>query len=311
MSITSPHRGNVGSELRLSHLLHLIALVTGLPACVTTTDSVVAPPSDGRETDDAVQQLDTTIAALCNGQPGFTFIARTAGGHPSLSQQVVSQNGYRSLVVTGDCRTYCTAEGKTFTSVLDEPSRRAFVTDFRLTELATHAGEATVKAGSCVDGSPTTISFGGHVITGRDCGEAPAESAWEKAVFDRYDAVLEDCAAGRTPWAGEGRYLLVESDRIGDAVFENAPSWPLADAASSVATTRTSAEAEAGALTSLTRLVSGEDAEKLRALRTSFEASGIGTRFGIDFIPIEEANGKRYELMFRDALPIENSDGFF
>lgn len=67
------------ASLRLSRLVRLIALVTGLGACVTSTESVVAPPSDGRETDDAVQQLNTTMSALCHGQPGITFIAEASG----------------------------------------------------------------------------------------------------------------------------------------------------------------------------------------------------------------------------------------
>ncbi|MBX3210862.1 MAG: hypothetical protein KF850_02380 [Labilithrix sp.] len=297
---------------RLSHLPRVVPVLAllafGLGACSTSTEPVGAPASDRREADDPVQQTSTAISALCNGQPGVTFIARTAGGQPSLSQQIVGQNGYSSLVVTGECRAYCTKDGKTFTSELDETRRRAFVTNFRLTELADHVGKEAVGSG-CFDGSPTSISFGGHAVTGRDCGEEPAESAWTKAVFDHYRAVVEDCAAGRTAWEGDGRYLLVASDDARDVVFADAPSWPLADAASSVATT--SAEANTSALPSLTRLVSGADAEKLRALRASFDASGIRARLGIDFIPVVDAEGKRYELMFRDALPIEGSDGSF
>lgn len=155
----------------------------------------------------------------------------------------------------------------------------------------------------------SAFSFAGHRVDGRSCGPDPSETAWQKSLFDHYAKAIRECAEGRTPWEGDGRYLLVADDQGRDQVFAGAPSWPLASDPLAVAVTRGAAEGASGELASLTHHVSGDDAKKLRALRTTFEGSGLGPRQGIDFIPIQQADGTRYQLMFRDALPFEDDKG--
>jgi len=135
-------------------------------------------------------------------------------------------------------------------------------------------------------------------------GSTVGETDWLYQNTRKWIQELQD-----KPWDGPVRYLLFRFccsslDPTDVLELRNARPWPLAEDPDSIAVVPSTVGGKIGT----SRLATGQDADKLRALRDALLSGAIGCDYCFA-IPIAGAGGKYYQLYVRDSIPLEDEHG--
>lgn len=261
---------------------------------------------DASSMGDAGNMMDAAQEpALCTGD-GIAFSATRIGGGPVESGvELHSRNGFLYVLLTGDCRLYCTEkDGVVHATSLTEQEALDFLSSFELSQFASRAG---TYYGSACDQPSDYYALGSlriDVEAGCNNG-AERMPPWLQSMQRAFGANVAPSCATYPEWAGDVRYVLIDTEAnfYPEHVFAHAVRWPLAIDPSRVAV-------RLGAYNPVRarRLAQEGDASTLRALRRRFLLGELAPQ-GVQFIPIEQADGHRYLLYVADAIPLEDEDG--
>jgi hypothetical protein len=239
---------------------------------------------------------------LCNGEPSVRLAFQTVGGGQTLpGSRVVIENGFRYLVVTGDCRYWVMKDDEldVHEGTLTPQEAAGVETALRLSEWSS-LNAMYARCGADVPSDLLRFDETRVAISGCIGGEAP------KWLVAGLEMSLEKLYAAGTSVEGPTRFLLITEASIWPALLEaRAALWPLADDPMTLARTYE----EASRYTPGTsQVASSADAGALRKLRRDFFASGGGQYSG-GFIPVLGPDGARYQLFARDSIPLEDAQG--
>jgi hypothetical protein len=313
-------------NLRARSLLATLLATAPLAACggptelhsgVSSTTELDSGVSSMTELDSGVSstELDSGVSSttgvvhLCDGSAGARLAARGGGGGPiEPGLQMLAENGWEYLIVTGTCETWVLSSlwQPLRHLTLSSEQERALVADLRVGRWSALAAR-TPPGGSCFDAGSITFRFDQVRYDSSACGLDPAD---ELALVDAaFDQKLQELAGAGAAADGDVRYLVVEDDGSAgmDIVFDNPATWPLGAAPAAVAVTR--AQLVVPPFGGRSLRASGDDARALRALRDDFLAGRIGNMMYGGFIPIVTADGMRFDLYVRDVSPFEGADG--
>lgn len=248
---------------------------------------------------------------LCDGSEGPRFQAQYGGSGQVLpGSQVLSENGHDFLVIDGQCHFWVQQEafGDVRTGTLGDAEAARLVGDLRLEEWQGIAGR---YQNSLCDGPWGLYRFDSYRVSVLPTCNGADSTKRVEWVRQAVRSAIESLHAAGTPAEGPVRYVLVsdpgEEFPPGSEAYRNAPLWPLETAAASLAISPMAAnEYSAGQ----SRLSSGMDATRLRAIAVSYRGGEIGrTYYG--FIPIKDGEGRSYRFFVRDAIPLENDQGLW
>ncbi|MEI9937471.1 MAG: hypothetical protein WDO69_09635 [Pseudomonadota bacterium] len=261
----------------------------------TTSSVSVELRSDaygGEPTSQAVGTLAVGRSAkLCDGSTALRFAANSGGGNLSGLPPFLSELGWSLLLIDGQCRYYAMAapDREIRTGTLSEADAQGFSQDLSL-----GAWQGLAESRGCSDASAQTFAFGPD-RTSVSCESTPLSQA--------SDAWLERLYEGGSPVGGPIRYWVIEpsNERWPESNPDDALPYPLSEAPAAI-----SGPFEPG-----TPLVATnpDDAAKLRALRTDYQATTPSPSAPQYSIPVvlstSEPSSAYYDLSLRDTLPFE------
>jgi hypothetical protein len=282
----------------------LWALILALPVIVACgTQS--SPAQDA-----SVEAAAVTPRTLCDGSDDLRlFVFMSGGGPTEPARQVLIENGFNFILVDGHCRFWVKPDESIFetvrTGVLDAETLAEFVADFRydrwpdLNRVGAY-GTSLPDGGSVIFVDPETSITCQTVCSGPSTPpdvEAMrlANNAWNARLWSIGEAVT-----------GDVRISVIESNRDPASLppLWTPPLWPLSTPIASVVVS----EADIPALRFGDGvLMTGADAEALRAMRRHFLDSGA-RRTGIGMLVHDDA-GQLYEVNVRDTTPFEDERG--
>ncbi len=238
---------------------------------------------------------------ICDGSTDIRLAYQLGGGGPAAPGEVMlSENGWRFLLVDGTCQAWVleNSNGPLVRTDLSSDDEAQLATALKL---STWKG-ITPPLGGCPDAPGTSFRFGEQRLSGSVCGSDPA-SGWAQLNVAA-DAQLAHLAASGTAWAGDVRYLVLQESSPNDP--RPPVDWPLATSLATVALGPDQAFSyrSGGSLRA-----TGDDASKLRAIRTT--AASASSTYGVtyEFTRVTDADGGTYQLYVRDALPFEQDNG--
>jgi hypothetical protein len=224
--------------------------------------------------------------------------------------QVLSENGYDFLVVNGQCHFW--VQTKAFGDV--RTGTLEFSQSAKLSEalkLDTWSGlEGTYQSSLC-DGPWMLYRFAAHRMSVQPYCNGPNTAERIAWLREQTRSEIERLHAQGTPVDGPVRYVLVIDEGMfpaGSDAYRNAPLWPLATPAASLAITVMEANHYSAGESHL--VPAGPDAQSLRSIAADFRAGSIGREYYL-FIPIRDAEGRYYQFFVRDSIPIENEQGLW
>ncbi|HEY6507614.1 MAG TPA: hypothetical protein VIY56_06350 [Vicinamibacterales bacterium] len=256
--------------------------------------------SDGSVVNDGSVTSDAGVT-LCNGDPSVRLAFQTVGGGTTLpGSQVTYENGFRYLVVTGDCRYWAMKDDDSDVREghLSSAQAEEIVNDWRLstwTSLDSHYGHGVP------DASVYVLSFEGtHITVSPSFSDAAEPGQW---LGVEGQATLKSAYDAGTAVAGPVRFVLVEGATWSSSV--QGLDWPLTVDPASLALTYAQASSY---VTGTSQVALASDAEALRQLRRDFLGAGRGGLTG-GYIPVLGPTGAQYQLFVRDSIPIEDEHG--
>jgi hypothetical protein len=287
---------NISARLERASRARII-LQAALLCSVTLTGCGGTTPADVSGGDAGVE--------ICDGRAAVRLYAASLGGGPVPSGvNMLSENGWHYLLVSGKCEAWVLKE-------LDAPLRhvslsreqaKALERDFRLGEWKSFSQ----AGGGCPDASGVRFRFDKDEVVGVPCGlkaDHPLVAMSSALVLQ-----IEQLYRGGTAVDGDVRYLLAieaADDPSTNNAYRNAPPWPLSFLPSTVAVPLTGlAIYQRGG----SRHAGNDEASLLRGLRSSWLEGVIGSRTS-QFIPVEQADGARFRLYLRDSSPWEDASG--
>lgn len=290
------------------------ALILSLAVAATTLGcgSGICPADSAG--DGGAQPAQEHEKRLCTpGDSSFesSFAYRLTGGGLVLpGSAVMSENGFRYLIIDKGCRFWLYDSGRTSESwgtahsgVLSVAQAEAYTASLRIAEWSRWAGTYYWLA---YDAPIQTYSFSGQEIVVKPDGGLPSSDqiAWLKEAMAQMFAEL---ASSASAWTGSVRWMLVLDDASApdQAEYRNAPAWPLQTEASNVAVTISAASAYAPGQSHIS---SADDAARLHDLRNQCLADAIGLS-GAAYLPIQQREGVRYQLFVRDSISLEDRNG--
>jgi hypothetical protein len=275
---------------------------TNLPAdgaSDVTTDAGSHVATDAG-TDLAPAATDTAQGhSICTGGDEIRLAIQVAGGGPaSPGQAMLAQNGWSFLLVDGSCIAWVLKDyaGRLVRAALSAADENELATTL---SLSTWDNISVPAGGGCFDAPGISFHFADRRLSGPSCG-VPANSAW-KQLNDAGNQEISRVAALGSPWDGDVRYLLLQEATAPDN--RGAVTWPLASSLSAIAVPSSQMftyRPEA------ILLATGEDAAKVRALRTIPRADATAY---YNFTRVTDAGGGTYQLFVRDVLPFEQPSG--
>ncbi len=251
---------------------------------------------------------------LCDGSEGIRFYAHASGGGPQVwGSEVMAENGLAYFIVEGNCRFFAFehSEGVAWTGTLNSAQETEVIDLFKLGEFSDLAG--VYKFSACDAGS-AVYAFGEHrVRVAPVCPGGPGINNESSVRFlrDGWSTMYERSRTIGTEYEGNVRYSVVLYDVFvpNDINHRNAPEWPIDTDIEKLAIVSSDLPEEYLYEKGTSHLATGKDAMALRRLRTAFYAGEIGFSDATNYIPIEQTNGKRYQLFLRDSIDLENEDG--
>jgi len=271
------------------------AVATGDAATDVTMDAT--PPVMDAGTDTARAATDTPKGhVICTGGDEIRLAIRIAGGgQADPGQDMLAQNGWSFLLVDGSCTAWVLEDyaGRLMRAVLTPADEDALATNL---SLSSWDRISVPVGGGCFDAPGITFRFGDRRLGGSACGPS-ANSAWYQ-LNEAGNKEISRVAALGSPWEGDVRYLLLE-----ETSTQGRPgvSWPLASSLKAIGVPSSHLYSY-GADAIL--FATGEDAAKLRALRTLPTSEGAPF-----FTRVSDGGGATYQLFVRDALPFEQPGG--
>jgi hypothetical protein len=240
--------------------------------------------------DGAGASPSSTAVQICDGSANVRLAVHTGGGgQTTVGRGMLSENGWRFLVVDGSCEAWIlSTPGDALRHVtLSREQEEALSRALRLSDWNTLVGQM----GGCSDAPSISYRFDQQRVSGGTCGLEPGSPLLE--LNTAFDAQVDQLYAVATPSSGDVRYLVIRND---DSLV-NEPRmpvlWPLAVPLESV-----SIEASQYMPRQSQRATS-DDAVKIRALLTTH---GVGrTAPTYDSVPVVGADGVPAALYARDA----------
>jgi len=262
---------------------------------------------------DAAVDSDAAVTPpriLCDGSDDLRFSAAIAGGGPiEAGRMVLADNGFSFILVDGHCRYWVMPGAYQFqevrTGVLDTTTLAEFVADFRydrwpeLNRVAPYGTPASDGSGLLLLDPETSIgcqTVCSGVNTPADVeAMGLANTDWNARLWAAGEAVV-----------GDVRISVIESDRDAATL---PPTWtpPLWTLTTPIASVAVSADAAHTLSFGDGVLITGTDADALRALGRDFLASGA-QRTGIPIL-VHDDGGQLYEVSVRDTTPFEDARG--
>lgn len=247
---------------------------------------------------DPIDEAATPV--ICDGSSDIRLAVTTGGGGPVPSgMAMLAENGYESLLVDGSCQTWISRYNRPVrTRVLSNEREQTLAAALRLGQWNRFGG---THMGGCADASGISLRFGAQSIRGSACGLPPSDPL--SILTTAFEQQIQDLAADATDLAGDVRYLVLREST--PAIGDNRPAvaWPLEVSVASVVFPDSLGPYVRGD----SQLATGEDASRLRSIRTTVTGAGSGPAY--DFTPVAGAGGVVYDLYLRDALPQEDADG--
>lgn len=241
---------------------------------------------------------------ICDGQPGVRLAVRIAGGGPAFpGTAMLSENGWQFLLVEGSCVAWILkSENEPLrTMTLSREREQSLIASLMLSQWSMFEGR---HEGGCADAPGINYRFNQQRISGPVCGLRPGDPL--QALNDAFNAQLASLSAVASAHSGDIRYLLVPDSGFGGSGSRTPIPWPLdVPAASVVFAQNPAGQYNPGD----SRLATGIDASRLRAIRTTALNGNAGNGTVFDFTPVVAADGVSYQLFARDAVPLENTNG--
>jgi len=266
---------------------HAAVLLLALAACSSSSST---PPPDG-----------ATAAGICDGSAAVRLAIQVSGGGPALpGNTMLSENGWRFLLVDGTCTVWVL---KAFGDAL---VREALSADAEA-QLATALKLSTwdriaPPTGSCPDAAGLSFRFDEQRLSSSSCDFA-RDSPWGQLAAAA-DEQLDGFAAAGEVWAGDLRYLVLQESTPTDS--RPPVAWPLDTAVEPLAL---DADQAFGYRAGGSLRATGDEAAKLRVIRTTAAAATATYGVPYDFTRVMDARGGTYQLYIRDALPFEQDNG--
>ncbi len=252
---------------------------------------------------------DNPAQPVC-GEGGVGFMVQRWPVNGLDVHQVLAELGSNYVVVDPSCRftVYDATDGHIGAAVEGQ------LTDDQAAELSAFLalqeweGLEDFYGLTVCDGSNFRFAWGDRTLALAPACGATAEQP--EAFRHQLTTLSRDLASRLRPLgepvSGPVRYLLGRGNEspLVDAGFEGAPAWPLEIPPESVLLD----QGEPGPLGLIVQTADGEDARRLRALRTAL----LDGEFGVShasFTPIVQPDGSRYALNVRDVVEFETADG--
>lgn len=261
-----------------------------------------AATRDDATTQDAATRDGEPTAEICNGNSEIQLSFRVGGGGPALpGEAMMAENGWQFLLVDGNCVAWVSESSS-------DPLVRTVLSPDDAAQLSATLSPSTWNRitpapGGCSDAPGYAFRFGEQRLYGDSpCGTA-TRSAWGDLIAAAGEQLHHLAALGQS-WDGDLRYLVLAEENRTDS--RPPVSWPLGTALETLAL---APEQAFNYRPGGSRRATGEDASKLRAIRTT--AASAMASYGIEynFTRVMDANGGTYQLYIRDALPFEADDG--
>lgn len=289
MIMTVKVRRSGSLEIRMTRPLFSLAAVLGLIACSS-------PSPGGGGTPDG-----STHSGICDGTNGIRLAARVVGGGLAVAgTAMLSENGWRYLLVDGTCVAWVLREARV-------PVVRVPLSSSDERQLANALDLSSWESlqpaqGGCADAPGMVYQYGDRSLSGALCG-VDANSAWGR-LNDAALKQIADLGASGVPWAGDVRYLVIEESRPSDN--RPAVAWPLALPIETIAL---SPEQSFTYRRGDSLKATGDDAAKLRALRPAAGDGGAANESVYDFTRVVNQSGTTYQVYVRDSIPFEGVEG--
>lgn len=239
---------------------------------------------------------------ICDGQPGVRLAVRIAGGGPiAPGTAMLADNGWQFLLVEGSCVAWILKSN-------NEPLRTITLSREREQRLADSLKVSqwsriqVMPFGGCLDAPGISYRFGQSRIAGAVCGLRPDDPLNE--INEAFRTELTELSAAASTLSGDVRYLIIADSgfRGGD---NRAPvPWPLDLPIAPLALANGDRYSPGDS-----RLATGTDASRLRAIRTTALNGSAGNGTVFDYTPVKAADGSLYQLYVRDAVPLESPNG--
>lgn len=274
-----------------------------------TSDAAANDTLDALASGDATAGDDAAAsgALLCDGSDSVRLAYRLAGGGPAPpGSQVLSENGFVYLIITGTCHYWVLAE-------IESEVREGTLSADQAASLAADLGlerwsELPPKqpGGGCADGPTPTVRFRGDRYELPGCTFPAPDGGAALALESALAAVVKALYLTGAPASGSVRFVLTRPQfDWGSAVEAQAVAWPQAapDAASVAMTTEQIFSYRSGS----SALATEAAAVALRAIRTMFGGNVRPLSDGA--LPVVDRDGTAYLLYLRDSIPLEDDHG--
>ncbi len=280
--------------------------VVVLTLSCATTHSVVKDAGPEGEADAGPNDASSE-RVLCDGPSSqIMFYATRLPSRPGAPGAEVKARNGNYVFLTQACEIHCyDSSGIAYVGELTALEAKAYLDSFSVTSLTTAADR--YLAHGC-DAHTDRFGYGSfHVEVSPTCGSGEQIPNWLQTAREALTTTIESCSQLGVPFIGDVRYVLidVEEGLTTEREYERASGWPLDVSAMSVSVPDYGGAYDARAAR---QVASGESAAKLRELRRRF-LLGEFSPPDVKFIPIEEADGSRYQLNVSDSLPLEDADG--
>jgi len=167
----------------------------------------------------------------------------------------------------------------------------------------------------CVfDFAPSSYHWGSNTLawvgTPNAAGPPPLPADFPLDLSRLHFELAEVLSELGAPTQGPIRYSAIFAPWLRDQLAENAPAWPLETPIAELAVTEDEAfELQAQGLPPPIHRAEGDDADRLRAIRTAAQNGEFGFLENTGFIPIREPDGSTYILYQRDVGSFESPEG--
>ena len=247
---------------------------------------------------------DASAISICDGSADIRLAIRIAGGGPgSAGMTMLSENGFRLLLIDGACDAW-------ILNGHNDPLRILSVSRAREQQLIAalrlgHWGEiSTFPGGGCADAPAIAYRFADERISGPVCGLANDHPL--HTLNEAFAQQVQELYAAGTPVSGKVRYLLIEDNGEARLDARRPFIWQLNIPADAVPLSKEEATFYRGGNS---QQATGTDAERLRGIRTTTANGTLPNGTTLDFTTIAGPDNTLYLLYIRDALPFEDDSG--
>jgi hypothetical protein len=253
---------------------------------------------DGGGADAASADAGVPAYKICDGSMGIRLFASTISGSGLVAPYapLVEPHG-RFLAVTGGCQFFVAHEPLegVRSGVLSAVQEERLARELHLGQLSSWVDYEDVT--TCYDAPSTFLSNGNAIATCR-CGDRCADDAPAglAAAVSAYRDLNDELWNAGSLFEGALQATAQTESPEGPASAFTWFEWPLPWDIGEIA------EESLSYVGQSTRMVSGEEAATLRALRSTAHSNPLLPRH---YVPVETLDGRRFRLFLHDELPME------